>query len=129
MDVSQYLEIFIDESKGPLSIMIHGHVDIDLDGRCELECRDEFNIITRKNIIALDSVNSNIYLNSGKCKKLRESNYTIDITQKDKYLPLKQISNTDKKQIEIDKLRHTVNNLNSRLMQLEQIIGEKNGNK
>jgi len=50
---------------------------VEFSGDIELQINGEFNLLTVNNDICLDSLNSKIYLNSQRCKSIRDKNITI----------------------------------------------------
>jgi len=61
-----------------LTSILNKHLRIEYDGDIEFKINGEFSFLTTDNPINFDSLNSKIYLNSRKCKYIRD----IDKTQK-----------------------------------------------
>lgn len=102
----------------PLTIKISGPICISFDDDVLLEGNGQFDILTNDNQICLDSLNSQIYLNSRRCKKIIGDEH-----------PDIQLSHQKcKPTVDIDGLKKLCENMNNRIVLLEQNFGETNGN-
>lgn len=88
---------------------------VEFSGDIELQINGEFNLLTIDNNICLDSLNSKIYLNSQRCKSIRDKNI-------DEFPEIKKLKTDYLSEIEsvIPLLLDRIYDLETRIIELEK---------
>lgn len=107
----------------PLTIRFEGQLNIAFNDDFTLESTGQIDLITYEKMMCLDSVNSCIHLNSRKAKKLwndEEEKKSLEVKEEQERA-IKRMRIKEKNQMsELEKLQHLCDNINRRLLAVEQ---------
>lgn len=115
--------ILKNNNASPLTIRFEGQLNIRFNDDFTLESTGQIDLISRQNMICLDSVDSSIHLNSRKSKNLwndEEEKKFLRIKDEQERA-IKRMRIKEKNQMsDLEKLQQLCDNINRRVLEIEQ---------
>jgi len=108
-------------SEFPLTINFDGGINFNLTSDLIIETKGEFNLTTLNKPVTIDSYENNIWLNSGKSKKLRKTdNIQLEDLRAASKAAIENSRNRDNHALtKLQVLENIINNMNKRIGELE----------